>query len=162
MNRKRWIALVGLVFALVTIVVVTPAVFAQLEPISPRSERPATVPRGGGHHGMLAVVADVLDMTPHELIEALDEETSIADVAAAHGVALEEIITAVLEQAEERLQTAVENGRLTQAQADERLAELREEVTTRLNEAGLPPRSQRGGGDDCPPPPPPPEDGANT
>lgn len=157
MNTKQWTLLAGIVLALIAIVVVAPATFAQLESETPRSEQAFAAPRDGGpcddgprdggpHHGLLDVAAETLGITREELVAQLDDDTSIADVAAAQGVPAEEIVNAVVAQAEERLQQAVEAGRLTQDEANERLTQLRENVTTRINEPGLPERPPHDGG----------------
>jgi CRISPR/Cas system-associated endoribonuclease Cas2 len=107
-------------------------------------ERPDRGDRGPRENGPLSIVADTLGMTTDELLAALDDETSIADVAAAQGVDVEDVVDALMERATERIQVAVENGRLTQEEADARLAQLRERVTERINEPGLPERPDRG------------------
>ena len=153
MNIKRWITLFGIGLALVAVVLLAPSAFAQFEAFGPRSERAnAGMFQGGPRNGgpreggnMLDVVAETLGMTTEELVATLDEETSIADVATTQGVAVETVIDAVVAHAEEHIQTAVENGRLTQEQADEHLAQLREEITMRINEAGLPAGPREGG-----------------
>ncbi len=95
-------------------------------------------PRGGNPHD--AIIAEQLGMTSDELREALqDGETSVADLAADKGVALDTIVDAIVSEIEERLSTAVENGRLTQAEADERLSTARDNITERLQQTCLQP-----------------------
>ena len=76
------------------------------------------------------------------------EDLSIADVANAHGVDPGSIDEAVVEKAAERLAEKVDSGQLTQAEADQRLAQLEERVTERINTPFSPPdpgeRPQRG------------------
>ncbi|NIR37390.1 MAG: hypothetical protein GWO22_15820, partial [Actinobacteria bacterium] len=50
-----------------------------------------------------------------------------------------------MSQAEERIQEAVENGRITQEQADEKLADLEQRITDRVN-GEAPERGPRGFG----------------
>ncbi len=107
--------------------------------------------RGGhsGHGPGLAAAATALDMTEDELRAALETEgTTLADVAEQEGVPVETLVDALVAAASERIATAVEEGRLTQEQADERLADLEERITERVNsEAPLAGPGPRGGGD---------------
>jgi hypothetical protein len=103
----------------------------------------------GGRHGhgvgrfALDAAADALDMTEDELREALDAEgTSLADVAEAQDVDVDRLVQALVDAQEERIAQAVEDGRLTQDEADERLADLEERVTELVDSDDLP----RGGG----------------
>jgi hypothetical protein len=99
----------------------------------------------GGRHGhgggrpALDTAADALGMTEDELREALQaEDTSLADVAEAQGVAVDTLIQALVDAQEERIAGAVEDGRLTQEEADERLADLEDRVTELVNSDELP------------------------
>ncbi len=90
-------------------------------------------PRGGNPHD--EIIAEQLGMTTDELREALqDGETTVADLAAEKNVALDTIVDAIVADIEARLAQAVENGRMTQDEADERLANARENITARLQE----------------------------
>ena len=94
----------------------------------------------GGKHQMMNVVAEQLGMTPEELRAELQASleggtpVSIADVAVERGVALETIENAIIEQMSEKLAEKVANGDLTQEEADERLAQASERVSTRLTQ----------------------------
>ncbi|NJP04971.1 MAG: hypothetical protein HC837_04760 [Chloroflexaceae bacterium] len=150
MHNKQWNLLAGIVFAILALLVITNETFAQFQTTEPNGQveqnqtypppddTPPDGPRDGGRHGMLDVVAETLNMTVADLVAELNDETSIADVATAHGVAVETVIDAVVADAQEHLQQHVTDGKLTQEEADERLAQIREEVTTRINETGTP------------------------
>ncbi|MCH8062098.1 MAG: hypothetical protein IH861_06315 [Chloroflexi bacterium] len=56
-----------------------------------------------GNHGLLVVAAGELDMTPGELLAELREGKSIAEVAEAMDVSVDDIIGAMVEKAEERM-----------------------------------------------------------
>jgi lambda repressor-like predicted transcriptional regulator len=96
---------------------------------------------GGGHGGGrtgghldLAAAATALDMPEEELRTALEADgTSLADVAEEQGVAVDALVDALVTAAREDLAAAVEDGGLTQEQADERLAALEERVTERVS-----------------------------
>ena len=93
--------------------------------------------RGGGHHGGgmdLDAAATALGLTPDELRTALEPDgTTLAQVAEDEGVAVDDLVAALVQAQEERIAAAVEDGRLTQDEADERLADLEERVTERVN-----------------------------
>jgi polyhydroxyalkanoate synthesis regulator phasin len=104
----------------------------------------------GGHHGGgpgLEAAATALGMTEDELRTALEPEgTTLAQVAEAEGVPVDDLVAALVEAEQERVAQAVEDGRLTQEEADERLAGLEERVTERVNsDAPAPGHDGRGG-----------------
>jgi polyhydroxyalkanoate synthesis regulator phasin len=89
--------------------------------------------RGGGHLD-LAAAATALDLTEEELRTALEADgTSLADVAQEQGVAVDALVDALVTAAQEDVAAAVEDGELTQEQADQRLADLEERVTERVS-----------------------------
>lgn len=96
--------------------------------------------RGSGGHGggaRLAAAATALGVTEAELRTQLQAGKSLADVAQAEGVELDTLVSALVTAAEQRLAQAVTDGRLTQAQADERKAELQERITEQVQRTGL-------------------------
>ena len=72
-----------------------------------------------GQGDVLDTAADVLGMTPDALRSELQAGKSLAELAEEKGVDTQTIVDAVHSETEERLQEAVESGRLTQDQADE-------------------------------------------
>lgn len=80
-----------------------------------------------------AAIADALGITVEELEAAKEAGTSLADLAGDDISALVDLFT---ERATERINDAVESGRLTQEQADERLAGLDERITSRIENGG--------------------------
>jgi hypothetical protein len=98
-------------------------------PVGPQGGRGM---RGGPHDGPLEVVAEALGMTVDELRAALADGQTIADLAEAKGVALEDVASALAAAQAERLQQAVENGRLTQEEADAKLAEMEANILAHL------------------------------
>jgi polyhydroxyalkanoate synthesis regulator phasin len=104
----------------------------------------------GGHHGDrldLSVAATALGVSEDELRTALQADgATLASVAADEGVAVDDLVAALREAAEERIAEAVTDGRLTQEQADERLADLEERITERIEATGLGSRGQGGPG----------------
>ncbi len=88
--------------------------------------------RGGGMRGAEAA-AEVIGITVEELREARTAGSTIADVAEANGVDVQVVIDALVAEHEARIAEAVENGRLTQAEADEKLAGVTEHVEAEVN-----------------------------
>ncbi len=96
----------------------------------------------GHHRGQhLETVADVLGMEIAELADALRNGQTIADIA---GDETQAVIDTLVDEAAERLATAVENGRLTQEEADEKLPEITERVVAMVN-GEFPPEGMRHG-----------------
>jgi lambda repressor-like predicted transcriptional regulator len=92
-------------------------------------------PRHGGRMGKglaLETVAPLLDSTPDEVRDALRAGTSIAAQAEAAGASLQTIVDALVADLSAKLGTAVEEGHLTQEQADAQLAAAPERITTML------------------------------
>ncbi len=85
--------------------------------------------RGGGGH--LETVAGLLDMDIADLVKALRDGQSIADLAGTEGTAT--VIEALVAEATDRLNTAVAEERLTQDEADEKLAEIAQRITDMVN-----------------------------
>ena len=104
---------------------------------------------GGGPGGGrldLSAAATALGMTPDELRTALDTDgTSLADVAAQRGVAADTVVDALVAAVQADVAQAVTDGDLTQEQADERLADLQERVTERVQSDSWGPGHGHGG-----------------
>jgi polyhydroxyalkanoate synthesis regulator phasin len=100
--------------------------------------------RGGHGPGIdLATAARALGLTEDELRTALEaDDATLADVAEDEGVEVETLVDALVTAAEERIAAAVDDGRLTQDEADERLADLATRITERIDEP-LPERPRR-------------------
>ncbi|SFO77679.1 hypothetical protein SAMN05660464_1123 [Geodermatophilus dictyosporus] len=96
----------------------------------------------GGHGGHwwgggfgLEVAAETLGLSEEDLRAALEADgASLAGVAEDQGVAVEDLVAALVAAAQEHLDEAVAEGRLTQEQADERSAELETWITERVND----------------------------
>jgi polyhydroxyalkanoate synthesis regulator phasin len=85
------------------------------------------------------VLSDLLGVEVDELRDQLRDGATIAEIAEANGVDVQGVIDALVAEAEEHLALAVENGRLTQEEADEKLADVRERITEMV-EQGRPDR----------------------
>jgi urease accessory protein UreF len=91
----------------------------------------ARLPHRRGHLSLEAV-AEVLGLEVEDLQEALADGQTVAEVAEAQGVALEDVVDALMASVSERVQQAVEDGRITQEQADERIEQMEEHILQML------------------------------
>lgn len=91
--------------------------------------------RGGGH---LEVAATALGMTADELRTELQAGKSIAQVAEAKGVSVDAVKAALKTDLQTRLAQQVTDGKITQAQADERLAAADTHVQAEVDQVGMP------------------------
>lgn len=97
--------------------------------------------RGGHHGGMdaddVTAAAKVLGMTDAQLTAQLQAGQSVAQVAKAKGVDIQKVIDAIVAADKEEIAAAVKAGTMTQAQADQRLANLDQHVTDEVNGTGF-------------------------
>jgi hypothetical protein len=89
--------------------------------------------RGGGPVD-LAAAAEALGLTEAELRTQTQAGQTLADVAEAEGVAEADLVEALVAAGRTRLADAVTDGRLTQAEADARAADLEARITDSLDE----------------------------
>ncbi|MEO6604902.1 MAG: hypothetical protein ABIN55_04755 [Aeromicrobium sp.] len=109
-------------------------------------------PGGPGDH--LKAAAKALGLTQAELKTKLkDGKTTLADVAKDEGVSTDTLVKALVAEAEDRIDAAVKDGKMTKAQAADRKKDLTKRITDRINNV----RPERPAGDagrpfDGPPP----------
>ncbi len=132
------------------------AVIAAIE-----ASRPPMGPGGpGGHrfgHGPdLEAAATAIGISTDDLRTGLQSGQSLAEIAQAHGVSAQAVIDALVAEAKTHIADRVASGDLTQAEADQKLADLTDRITDMVN-GELPVRGPgfRGG-------PPPTADGSST
>lgn len=89
--------------------------------------------RGGKGGPGLDVAAQALGMTTDELHTALDGGQTLAQVAADKGVNVQVVIDALVASATNHINEEVTSGEITQAEADQKLADLAQHVTDRVN-----------------------------
>ena len=98
---------------------------------------------GPGHFGAgLDEAAEAIGITSEELRTALRDGSTIAEVAEANDVDVQAVVDAMVAAAEARLDQAVEDGRLTEAEAEEKAADLAERIGA-LVEGEQPPFGER-------------------
>lgn len=96
-----------------------------------------------GMHQAQDAAAKALGLTTDKLHAALEGGKSLADVAKAQKVSVATLVKAMVKAIEADLATAVENGRMTQAQADTMKASLTQRITDHVNDV-RPDRGLRG------------------
>ena len=98
--------------------------------------------RGGGPGGMhddLSTAATYLGLTESELRTKLQAGTTLAQVAnATDGKSADGLVDALVAAARKHIAADVSAGRLTQAQADRILSDLKQRITNRVNSTGPP------------------------
>jgi hypothetical protein len=87
----------------------------------------------GPFHAKLEGAAEYLGMTQAQLEEALEDGKTLAQVAKDRGKTVDGLVDALVKGAEEKLQAAVEAGRLTEAEKGEMLEGLRDRLTDMVN-----------------------------
>jgi hypothetical protein len=157
MKTQKWLLVANVMLflgalSLVAFMVLTPGALAQEPTATPSPEAVTPGPgngsgfgigggrgmmmggrgmMGGPENSLIAVMAQQLDMTVAELLTELQADTTktLSQVAYEHNVDLTTIIDAFIALRAERLQQWVDNGQLTQAQADEFLTQMRSMAT---------------------------------
>lgn len=88
----------------------------------------------GGNKGDRAeALAEFLGLTTEDLRAGFDDGQTLAQVAEAQGVSEDDLVAFLLGQVEERLDEAVENGRIDADDAEEKMAEAPERLEERIN-----------------------------
>ncbi len=97
-----------------------------------KADMPEHGQRGKGGPG-LDVAAQALGMSTDELHTALDGGQTLAQVASDKGVNVQVVIDALVASATNHINEEVTSGEITQAQADQKLADLSQHVTDQVN-----------------------------
>ena len=91
----------------------------------------------GGHRGprriALDTAAEAIGISAADLRTALQDGSTIAEVATANGVEVQTVVDALVAEATARIDAAVEDGRLDEERAAEIKAELPDRITARVN-----------------------------
>jgi len=96
----------------------------------------------GPFHHKFEAAADYLGMTRAELRKALQDGKTLAQVARDEGKSVDGLVDALVAEAERKLDRAVEEGDVTDAERDDMIAGLRERITDVVN-GRFPPRFHR-------------------
>jgi hypothetical protein len=85
------------------------------------------------HLGDLDAAASYLGLTEDQLRTQLRSGKTLADVARAQGKSVDGLVDALVAAAKQHLDEAVADGRLTKAQEDQILSDLKQRITDRVN-----------------------------
>jgi hypothetical protein len=85
---------------------------------------------------VLRLAAQQTGLTIQSIVKEIRSGKSLADVLKAHNVDTTAFITSALDAAKKRLDQAVTNGRITQANADKRLEKFQQRLTEQINKVG--------------------------
>ncbi len=102
---------------------------------------------GAGPRALLRPVADLLGMTPQQILAERRAGRSLAEIAAARGVDQATLVQTLTSTLKTRLDRAVAAGRLTQERADALLQQAQQRIAeqvTRAEAPGPPPRPRAG------------------
>ncbi|MEM9035558.1 MAG: hypothetical protein AAGD18_13275 [Actinomycetota bacterium] len=86
-----------------------------------------------GRGARFSTAAEAIGITVEDLRAELQTGATVADVAEANGVDVQDVIDAMVAGVEERLEMKVQDGRLTEEEAAERLEDKTERITDRVN-----------------------------
>jgi hypothetical protein len=81
----------------------------------------------------LDVAASALGVTPEELKRSLEDGSSLADVATTEGVDVREVVDAIVADEKAEIAQRVDDGKLTQAEADAMLSRIVAHATAIVN-----------------------------
>lgn len=103
-----------------------------------------------GFHGEGAVcsetVSELLGLTPEELCDLRQEGKSLAEIAAEQNVNVDELMEAIMAEKIEAVQARVDEGAITQEQADLMIQQMTERTELAVNRATTGPAEWRMGG----------------
>jgi hypothetical protein len=88
---------------------------------------------GRGGDSIIGLIAEELDLSRQDLFAELKDGKTLGELASEKGVDVEAVTTKYLAQLEENLKQAVEDGKITQTQADWMLQQAEEKVPDLLN-----------------------------
>jgi Protein of unknown function (DUF2680) len=81
-------------------------------------------------------VASVLGLSPADLLSELRGGKTLAQIAGEKGVPTQTLVDTILEPAKQLLSNRVQNGKITQEQADQRLQQLTTRIEDFINNGG--------------------------
>ena len=91
-------------------------------------------------------VSELLGLTPEELCELRQEGMSLTEIAAEQGVTVDELVEAIMAEKTAAVQARVDDGTLTQGQADLMIQHMTERTELAVNKTTTGPIELRMGG----------------
>ncbi len=109
------------------------------------AERPIREGRGRRGRGEGSeIVSELLEMTPQEIREGFEAGSTLAELAQAQGVETDDLVDALVAEAEARVEEKLESGDITEDQANSILEDMSERIEDRVNSERPLERSGRG------------------
>ncbi|MFC1994719.1 hypothetical protein ACFLVD_01080, partial [Chloroflexota bacterium] len=148
---KKGLKLLGLAVGVVTIMALSlgGTVFAA----TPEDTDTQAYCAGYGWHGFQGagaicseIVSELLGLTPEQLCDLRQEGKSLADIAAEKNVNVYELVEAIMAEKIEAVQAKVDEGIITQEQADLMIQQMTERTELAVNRATIGPAEWRMGG----------------
>lgn len=140
--KKIWKVLaISMVLAGVLVAVLAGTVLAQ----GPQGSA-NTCGAGRGTGSALDEVSQLTGLTPEQIQEQREAGKSLVQIAATKNVTEEALINAIMAEKKEAVQKLVTAGTITQEQADQRLAFMKERVKQAVNRTTIGPPEWAGGG----------------
>ncbi len=90
------------------------------------------VPGGFGRGVASEALTDLLGLDTTELRQQLRDGSTLAEIAETQAVDVQDVVDELVNELDERLTNAVDNGRIDQAEADEQLADAEARITDRV------------------------------
>jgi hypothetical protein len=103
---------------------------------------------GGGHYLLKEAAAEVIGISEDDLRSALEDGQSLAQVAEAHGMSVEDFKAALIDKVTADLQAKLDAGDITQEQFDARVADLNANIDDVINRQGGLRFHERGGSEE--------------
>jgi hypothetical protein len=149
MSKKFKLLAISLITAGILAVAITGAAFAD-DPAGVNGEGEAYCGQGGsGYHGHGAICSDtvgeLLGLTHEEIEEQRHEGKSLVEIAGAQGVSEDALVEAILDAKRESVQQMVEDGTLTQEQANLMLQQMEQRTIQMVNRVTVGSPDSRGG-----------------
>ena len=140
---KKWTKLMAVALTLVIIAsAIAGGVVMADEPAGGGRVAPPPMPRGGMQHGADAL-SELLGLSAEEIHDQRLAGASLPEIAAAQGAGEAELVAALTAGITQQIAQAVVDGKLTQEQADEKLALVTERTTEMINSTEMPEPRQR-------------------
>ena len=137
MRRTRKALMIGTTVAVLSLAVAVPAFAAT-------TATPAAPGWAGaicrGTTAVSKAVSDLLGMQPTDIAAQRQAGKSLAQIAKAKNVSQDKLVATILAAKKAALDQAVKNGRLTQAQADAMIEQMKNRVSDRVDDTTVGPR----------------------
>ena len=148
MNKKlKWLIALAVVGLLVMAIAV-PVLAAGPNGANGTTPTPTTQPGYGNCQGLGLGIDDavtkLLGMTNAQIAEQRQAGKSLVQIAATKNVSQEALVNAILADRKDALQKLVTAGTLTQAQADQRLEFMKQQIQQNVNRTTVGPPANRG------------------